>query len=193
MAKSILKFSINLDLLKPQTQSQNLVAKGLHWILSAGRFLIIFVEIIVLAAFLARFKLDADITEVKESIEAQIPYIESLKQDEILIRQTQFQISTIKDIKNNSFDFVQILNQIANQTPLGVTISNLNFEVTTGKVSIKMAGIAQSNNELATFIFGLKTNQNFSEVNLTNVSVEQGLINFSLTASVSINRGVSQL
>jgi len=177
---------LHLNLLKPQGEPQKIVVKLISWALSIGRYIVIFVEILVLAAFLSRFKLDADIQTAKESIEAQIPFVESLKPDEIIIRQTQLQLATIKNIKAESPNYGVILDKIAAQTPNGVIIRNLAIEKSAGKLNITMSGSAQNNNELTTFILGLKEDQSFSDVNVTNAGLEQNLIQFSVVASVNI-------
>src|SRR3989338_6571725 len=177
---------LHLNLLKPQGEPQKIVVRLISWALSIGRYIVIFVEVLVLAAFLSRFKLDADIQTAKESIEAQIPFVESLKPDEILIRQTQLQLSTIKNIKTESPDYALVLDKIAAQTPNGVTIENLAIDKPAGKLNISMNGVAQNNNELTTFILGLKEDKSFSDINLTNAGLNQNLIQFSVTASMNI-------
>src|SRR2546425_990488 len=99
MPKKPASIKINLDLLKPQSEPQRVALKAFKWLLSSGRLLVIFTEILVLAAFLFRFKLDADLQSTKEAIEQQIPYIQSQSGDENLIRQTQFQLSSIKNLR----------------------------------------------------------------------------------------------
>ena len=141
-------------------------------------------------AFVARFKLDADLASKKESIEQQIPYIESLKPVEILIRQTQLKLSTIDSLYKNQVDYPLILKKIAAQTPAGVKIINLNFEKNVGKVTIHLNAQSQSNNDLAAFLGGLKQDQLFSDVNLTSIGVEKGGLTFSLSFQAKLG-GVS--
>ena len=90
MPKYIPKFKISLNLLYSQGTPLKWPAKILTWALSAGRYIGIAVEILVLATFAARFKFDADLADLKEKINQQIPYIESLQKEESLIKQTQF-------------------------------------------------------------------------------------------------------
>jgi len=175
---------INLDLLRPQSQPQQLVIKIFKWLLSSGRFLIIAVEIVVLGAFLFRFKLDADIASTREAIEEQIPFIDSLASDEKLIRKTQFQLSTIKTTKQSSPDFANILDNISKQTPSGVTLSTLNMGNGIGNASLKLVATATDNTQLNSFIAGLKSTNLFSDLTLADVSFEGGLINFTLTSSI---------
>ena len=184
MPKQIKK-QISIDLLRPQSSPQPLIVSFSKWLFSAGRFIIVFVELVVLAAFLSRFKFDADLAEVHESIDQQIPFIESLKADELLIKKFQLQLLTIRDIHSQFTDYQLILKKIADQTPNGLTITNINLENSKGRVSLRFNGIAQTNNHLSTLIFGLKEDQNFSDVTLAGVSLEQGLTNFTITAMVN--------
>ena len=184
MPKKSAGIKINLDLLRPQSQPQQLAVKIFKWLLSSGRFLIIVVEIVVLGAFLFRFKLDADIATTREAIEEQIPFIDSLNSDEKLIRKTQFQLTTIKTTKQSSPDFAKILDNISKQTPGGVTLSTLNMGNGIGNVSLKLVATATDNTQLNSFISGLKSTNLFRDLTLVDVSFESGLINFTLTSSI---------
>ena len=191
MPKKNLKIGINLDLLKPQSNPEKLPLKLFRWLLSTGRYLFIVVEAIVLLAFILRFKLDADLASKKEAIEQQIPYIESLKPYEILIRQTQLKISTILTARSDLIDYPVILKKIADQTPIGVKLIGLNMEKGVGKVTFSMNGETQNNNDVTSLVEGLKQDSSFSDVNLTSIGLEQGIIHFTLSGVTQTNKGVS--
>lgn len=189
MAKKLPKLGIHLNLLKPQSNPEKILVKLVRWLLSTGRYIFIFVEGVVLLAFITRFKFDADISSKKEAIEQQIPYIESLQSYEILIRQTQIKLSTIDTIKNSSPNFVDILKRIASQTPGSVKIISINLQKDVSRVTIQLSGQSQNNNDLSTFTSGLKQDQNFSDVNIVSIGLEKGLINFSISASFKQTAG----
>lgn len=180
MPKPKPKLAINLDLLKPQSSPEKLPIKLLRWLLSTGRFIFIFVEALVLIAFILRFKLDADLASKKEAIEEQIPYIESLRPDEVLIRQTQLKLSTINAFNSSVPDYPQTLTKIADETPVGVKITSLSLEKSLGKVLIQINAQTQSNNDIAQFIANLRSNQYFADVNLSSVGLEQEVIKFTI-------------
>lgn len=182
MPKPKFKTAINLDLLKPQSNPEKLLTKFLRWLLSSGRFIFIIVEAVVLVAFFTRFKLDADLATRKETIEEQIPYIESLKPDEILIRQTQLKLATINELKTNQPDYSQILQQIAGNTPLSVTITSLDLEKTSDKVHLHINAQAQNNKDVITFITKLKEDKHFSSVILSSAGLEETFIKFTIEA-----------
>jgi len=171
---------IHLDLLKPQSNPEKLLVKLIRWLLSTGRFIFVFVEALVLLAFIARFKLDADLQSNKEAIEQQLPYIESLKPFEVLIRQTQFKLTTIDNFYTTYADYGQILKEIARQTPSGVRITGFNLDKKNSIININLNAQAQTNSDLVTFFAALKQEQLFPDVTITSISFEKGSLIFSM-------------
>lgn len=147
----------------------------------------IFVEALVLIAFILRFKLDADLATKKEEIDQEVTFIQSLKSYEILIRQAQLKLSTIKDFRLQSADYPKILKSIADQTPLSVKITNLKLEKGVGKVTVSINAEAQTNSALITFISGLKST-GFEGVNLKSLGLEGGIIRFVINADYKIQK-----
>lgn len=182
MPKNNPKLKIHLDLLRPQSNPEKLPVKFIRWLLSSGRYILIFVEAVVLIAFISRFKLDTDLAERKDAIEQQIPYLESLKPYEVQIRQTQIKLSTIGNIRSSAANYPLILKEIADQTPARVKLISLNLTKDTGGVNIQINATSESNNDLTSFVAGLKGDQIFSAVTVASVSLEKGLINFTLSA-----------
>lgn len=175
---------INLDLLKPQSEPQRVALKLFKWLLSSGRFLVIIVEVLVLVAFLIRFKLDADLASTKEAIEQQVPYIESLAADEVLIRQTQFQLSSIRHIRSDSVDLAEVIKKIASKTPSSIILKTIQLQKD-DKMNIKINGSAGENSAVASFMAGLKSETSFTDLNLADVSIEGNNINFTITFSLN--------
>ncbi|MBI2019300.1 PilN domain-containing protein [Candidatus Daviesbacteria bacterium] len=185
-AKSLL---IKLDLLKPQSNPEKLPVKAFRWLLSSGRYIFVLVEALVLIAFGARFKLDADLAAKKEAIEEQIPYIESLKPYEILIRQTQLKLATIDNVKKSSVDWDKILTKIAGQTPATAKISSINISKTLGVATVHIIGQTPASSDITSFITGLKEDNFFTNVNLASVGLEEGFIKFTIDASTTPGGG----
>lgn len=186
MPRAAPKLSIRLDLLRPQSSPEKLLVKLLRWVLSTGRYIFIFVEGLVLLAFILRFKLDADLASQKEAIENQIPYIDSLRPYEILVRQTQLKLKTLDAFASTRADYPEILKRIANQTPASVKVLSLALEKTLDKVVIQINAQAQNNNDLTNFMTGMKDDKYFSEVILSSVGLEQNIIRFTISAKAKI-------
>lgn len=183
------KRSLNLDLLHPQGTQEKIYVRFLRWLLSTGRYIVVIVEAVVLVAFISRFKLDADLQNLKESIEGQLPFVQSLRADEVIIRQTQAQLKVVKDIKLNSPDFLQIINKISDQTPTAITLTTINLDSKVAKVEIKINGLSRNNSDINSLIAGLKQIEGFKEVNLVSASLNQGTINFAITLNYELAEG----
>lgn len=185
----------------PKNPSQNLyrinllIRKGdqvavfvalLKWILSSGRFIVILVELIVIGALIYRYQLDSELDDLKDKINQEIPYLKSLKNDEILIRQAQFQLATIKKIQADSPSYSVVVAKIASLMPTNTRISSIAMEYTEPhpKTSFIINGETPSQtNELSAFIRALKKDPAFAEVALTNVAFENG-VKFSISGSL---------
>lgn len=186
MPKKRIHLALNLNLLKPQSNPEKIFVKIIRWLLSSGRYIFVFVEAIVLIAFLARFKLDADLAAKKEAIEEQIPYIESLRPYEILIRNTQEKLSIIDKSKNNSGDFPEIFQKIAAAVPSSVKVSSIKMQNASGTTAVRITGETPLNNDVANFINGLKEDPSFSNIAVASLGLEEELIKFTIDASARI-------
>lgn len=185
------KDRLSLNLLYPQGLPEKIYLKFLKWLLNYGKFILIAVEVVVIGAFLARFTLDAQEAELTQKIDNQIPYIESLKNDEVLIRRTQFKLTEVKKSFDTSPNWKNILNQISQQIPLGITLQSLNLDQSENDPSKKTEGLlfritgqSLSNNDLAVLLGGLKKDPNFKNISLTNISFDQGVIIFTIVGDI---------
>ena len=185
MPKPISKPSLHINILHPQSQPEEVYIRITRWLLSTGRFIIIFVEIIVLGAFVSRFKLDNDLANNKDAIDRQIPFIESLKSDELLIRKAQLQLATVRDIRTNTYNYPEFLQRISAQTPSGIKVINISLENLSTEVSLKISGQARNNTDLGTFLSGLKSDNAFSNIELDSAGLDQGVITFSISGASS--------
>ncbi|MCL5410058.1 MAG: PilN domain-containing protein [Patescibacteria group bacterium] len=160
--------------------------KLVKWLLSSGKFIVIFVEIIVVGAFIARYKMDADLAAIKAKIAEQVPYIQSLKEDEILIKQTQFQLNTIKQIRQESPAYTSIMQKISQETPQDIILSNVALDRTRTypTTSITITGTTPNTISLAAFLRALQKDSSFTDVTLTNLSLEEKS-DFTITANLN--------
>ena len=184
---------LRIDLLRPQSNPEKIYITFAKWLLSTGRYILVFVELLVLLAFLSRFKLDADIASTKEAIENQIPYIESLHPYEVTIRQTQLKLSTIKANNQNNADYIALLKKISEKIPTDIQITNIILTKDVGKIIITIRGGAKNNIDLNSMVNAFKTDESFKDVNLGGVGLEEGLINFNISATTNLGSGGKSL
>lgn len=178
---------IKLNLLHTQGVKEKLPFLFLKWLVAYGRFIVIAVEIIVVATFVARFKYDADIEDYKDKIAARLPYLESLSVDEAAIRKTQFELDQVKKVYSNSPDWQSFLNTLSAKTPKNVSLRTISLErpAENSSMNFRLTAAANSNDSLAVLIKELKNQSGFSDINLSSINFEDGEIKFSITGTVA--------
>lgn len=178
------KLRISLNLLHPKEAPAKLPERFLKWLITYGRFIVIFVEVIVVTAFLTRFKLDADLDDLKRQINLDLPYIEGLSTDEALIKQTQNKLALIDTTYLNGDKWQETVVGLADQTPLSVTFTGLLLEEKDEtSVNFRITGFTPSNSDLGIFLNNLRNQEGFREINLANISFDQQQILFAITGS----------
>lgn len=178
------KLRIDLNLLHPQEIQAKLPQKFLKWLISYGRFIVIFVEIIVVAAFLMRFKYDADLDNLKRQINQDLPYIEGLATDEALINQTQTKIGLIDKIYLSADSWQETMIELSTQTPTSVQFLGMLLEETEDKnLSFKINATTLSNADLGVFLNNLRSQNDLKDVTLANISFDNEQILFTITGT----------
>jgi hypothetical protein len=192
MAKTAPKnqLRLKLNLLHPNEIPPSLPTRFLRWIVSYGRYIVIFTEIIVVSAFIYRFKLDYDLDNIKTSINKDLPFIEGMIADEALINQTQSKFQTIGTVYANTPSWKRIFDNLSSEIPPSVRINSLNLESNDAQnefLNIKLIGRTTSINDLGLFIKKLRTLQDaqgtklFKDIALDSLNYDKQEILFSLS------------
>lgn len=178
------KLRIDVNLLHPKEIPAKLPERFLKWLISYGRFIVIAVEIVVVASFIARFKLDADLDELKRKINLDIPYVEGLAADEALIKQTHLRISTIKQVSAQTPSWKNVFEKITTLIPQSIRFTNLTIErATPTNLNFKISAQTRSNTDLAIFLNNLRKDAFFKDINLASITFDREEIFFSVTGS----------
>lgn len=185
MPKSAQKspFRISLNLLHPKEIPAPILERFFRWLISYGRFIVIIVEIVVVSAFLMRFKLDADLDNLKRNIEKDLPYVEGLSTYEALIKQTQLRINTFDNINNKGPEYIKTLDNISGQIPNQIKLSNIFLEAIPNSKDLKFRvnGLTFSNTDLGFFINNLRKIDNFKNIDLISIGFNEEEIVFTIT------------
>lgn len=156
----------DINLLPKEEFEKKPLGKFLIWALSAGRWIVIAVELIVILAFLSRFKLDRDIAALHESIRKKQAIITSMASFEQDFLSLQERLLTIDKIQKTQLGASKIIDAVSAVTPPEVILSSFSLEG--GVVSLK--GAALSEIGLKSFLKGLTASPLFNEVSVSNIS-----------------------
>lgn len=181
------KTKININLAPRDEFKATPVGSILDWIINIGRYIVIFTELVVIVAFLIRFKLDRDLAKLHQEIKQNKAIIISYEELEIKARSTQKRLGLINGIKNESPQAFSVIEELSQITPVNVIFSDL--DINKNNVSIK--GQALSNVGLSSFLNSLTLNKKFSEIYLESVSsktTKGSVLEFQLKAKFLVGK-----
>lgn len=172
-----------INLLPQEEFEKSPIGKFFKWALNAGRYIVIFTELIVIISFLSRFKLDSDLTRLNKDISEKQAVIASFGDLEKNVRSLQTKLKIIKSKQEAGIKITQALDECSSITPPDVALSDLSIK----ESSISLKGIALSHQGLAAFIEGFKQSKLFDEIDLKSIlSKGEGLeIQFEITAKLT--------
>jgi|WetSurSiteA1Bulk_404760.scaffolds.fasta_scaffold02073_6 Tfp pilus assembly protein PilN len=160
-----LKKVIKINLLPQEEFAKSTFGRILTWALSGFRVIVIAVELIVMAAFLSRFWLDAKINDLNDVIRQKQALISSQGEFEKKFRDIQTRITIFSGAKAMASTPSTELEKIAAFLPMDVALSSFTFNE--GKVQIK--GVAGSEISVAQLMANLEGTKQYKEVLLTSV------------------------
>ncbi len=164
--------------LLPQSEFEvSFVGRFLHWAITSGRYIIILVEAIVIIAFLSRFKLDQELSDLSASIEGEKRIIASQSEQEKGFREIQKKLDVAQTMLNSQMKLSEQLDGLLATLPQEVKLESLFIRTS----DISLAGTTNSETALGQMLLAMGKNPNWKELNLTNLSTENGsVISFSL-------------
>lgn len=163
MPKKPADITINLTPKDPFFNS--VIGRTLKWALSAGRYIIIFTELIVILSFIARFTLDRQVTDLNSDITKNISLIESYGTLENDFRGIQDKINHIETLEREN-NIVEIFPQLTAVTPDGINLESLNIQPD----SVTIAGNTLSQNAFNLFVTNLQLSPDFHQIQINDVS-----------------------
>jgi len=181
---------------KPADISINLVPKDsffstplgrfMHWALSAGRYIVIFTELVVIICFAARFVLDRNLTNLNSTIVGQTQTIEGYAELEAQFRLAQSKIERVEQVEQE-VNIVDVFAALQEVTPSEIVLSQLSIR----PASITVTGRSFSQSAFNTYITNLQLSPQFFDISVSKVESgeSQGAgINFAISAQTKEQR-----
>ncbi|KKS96170.1 MAG: hypothetical protein UV71_C0001G0044 [Microgenomates group bacterium GW2011_GWC1_43_13] len=158
-----------INLLPQEEFDVSMLGRTLKWAMGAFRVIVIVTEMIVMGAFLSRFWLDAQNSDLSNSIKIKSAQITAQAAVEKEFRSVQSKLAIVKQIGGGTLSSKKI-EAITSRLPTGVnlkTVSVLDNSAQVKGVSATELGIAQ-------FIANLKEDKSFKTVSLGQVDSSEG-------------------
>ena len=167
-----------LNLLPKEVWEKGIVGQLLVWILSVGRYVVVFTELVVISAFLYRFGLDRMLTDLRGSLKNKQSIITASGDLENSFRLTQAKLTKIKTV-SAAPRVLNALDTLSQMTPADAVFTN----VTINREEVMIEGRVASQIGLATLLNQAQAKTEFADVVLENVkssSDQSGNIEFRL-------------
>ncbi len=173
------KTAINL---LPKTEFElSFWGRFLKWSLTAGRYIIILTEMVVILAFLSRFKLDKDLADLNDSISGKKNILVATYAIEQNFRSAQTRINQAKELLAITPSASTLLGKVTSTVPQGVILAALNISLVDKAITV--AAVTQSEGPLNQYLAALSADKTWSKVDLTDVQSMENIITFSLKIS----------
>lgn len=165
-------------------QEPPLLEKLFSWILTFGRFIIIGVELVVLLAFLSRFKLDRDLVDLHDKIKGEELIVKSLSNIEKKSINFQKRLAEISSLNKDSQNTISVLLEIPGLIPSNVFLDNLTLQ---GK-RLKIEARTPSGVGTSALLQRLNKSSYLKNLSLDKISRDESLagqIKFTITADLN--------
>lgn len=168
-----------VNLLPEDDLEQKSGGKFLKWSLSWGKKIVILTELLVVMAFLSRFKLDSDVANYSEEIDRRKTIIMASEDFEKQFRSVQARISKVNKL-NSLPEAVTIYSSVNSLIPGGVAVE----QTTITGTQVKIEGTGEDK-DLSSMIQSFKSSPHFKGIILDKVTKkgENLGIDFSMQAT----------
>jgi len=168
-------------LLKDQFEKLPL-SKFIKWALGFGKYIVILTELIVVVAFIARFKLDQDLNKLSKEISQKQHAVASFGSLESDVRVVQKQLQAIREKLKKQPHLAAKLSELSLSMPKDTFLEELNFSET----SLFFTGISPTEASFATLLDKMQKSQIFTDIVVDSVSsggARDPTISFRIRAS----------
>jgi len=150
---------ISINLLGSAKQELSPIGRMITWITTYGRYIMITTEMIVIVAFISRFSLDRQLTDLKDEISQKQDIITYNQDLEITFRRTQDALNKIKVLVEQQAKPVMVIQVLHSLLPAGTYFQSLS--IANGKISSQVTSLTvQSFSQFLINLNGTKSIKN---------------------------------
>lgn len=178
-----LKESIEL---KPPIKFEELSVpqKVTTWIVNIGRVIIITTELLAFSVFVARIKLDRDLTDISDRLENQLAVLQNARDLEKEVRYYQNRITLIKKLRAEQSSAARIITFFVERIPAPIVLTGLSLDPQGG---FNLSAKTNSATDFARMITAFKKEDAVESLAMVagRFDKEQGFYHFTLRIKLS--------
>lgn len=157
-----------INLLPEANFDATTAGRVLSWVLSTFRIIVIVTEIIVMIAFLSRFWLDAQNTDLNDDIKEKAAVLTASKNFEREFENTQKRLEIFSELTKNEGVYADILKTVVSYLPTDLFLTTVIFE----EGSLQIEGSTPNEMSIQQLIVNLSSTGKFSDIGLVELSTD---------------------
>lgn len=172
----------SINLLDPVYSPTDAFSKAYIWLVDIGKYLLIVVEIVVLAVFFSRFILDKQNNDLTEEINSQVGLLsdETWRRNGLLYSNYHSVLQDVETIRMGQKMSSSIVSEIVSSIP--ITLSLRSFSYRENRVSLNLTAINLE--DVKIYESALKANEQYKDVNF-NISKDDAEITVGITFNLN--------
>ena len=174
---------ISINLLGLEQQEHSPIGRFIGWATTYGRYIMVTTEMIVLVAFLSRFSLDRQLTDLKDEIMQKQDIIVANQDLEAQFRQIQDSLNKMKALLTKQEIPTNTINTLHMLLPSGTYFQSLSIndnKITSQVVSLTVQSFSQ-------FLINLSATKQLSNIEIGTVDKQTVAgIQYTLTAELAL-------
>jgi len=185
MSLTARKKGSEINLLPQEGFATTTTGRVLLWILSSFRIIVIVTEILVMVAFLSRFILDTNNTDLDEEMQQKSSLVAAQRSFESEFRSIQNKLAIYSELTDNQISISTTLTGIVESLPQDVFLTQIAFKNTGSSIT----GFSSNEKGIQQFIVNLESRDTFTRVSLTglNSNIDNPtLLEFDITITYTL-------
>lgn len=176
-----------ISLLPEKGKPQDVINKFIDWVLSVGKYIIVFTQLIVIGAFLSRFWLDRINNDLSAKIRQQSAILSSAQNFERQFRLFQSRLIAIDENLDKEKTPIDPLLIIGKNLPPDIYLLNYNYNDRDDQVSVNLQARVFTEIGLAEFIDGLINEEDISSVQIGDIEKKPGEGGMAISFQIKFN------
>lgn len=172
-----------INFLQKEDFDQTPLGKFLKWATTAGRWIVVLTDLIVISAFFSRFYFDTKLANLHDVIKQDQAIIEAMSSFEESFRFLQKRLNIIKALSDKKFTTEDKALFVVSVLPEDVVLKSIYFS----PQEVNFSGTAGSQTGTEVLVRNLLASPKISKVNISQLSFggkgEPGTINFTISAT----------
>ena len=171
----------SINLIDPVYTENDAFAKAYEWMVTIGKYLLIFVEMIVLGVFFSRFILDERNNDLTEEINSQISLLNdsTWKQNNRIYSNYQTLLSDVEIVRMGQRFNSEVVSEVTSSVPSTIILNS--FSLNGDRVSLSLTALNLE--DINIYETALKSSTRYSDVSF-NITKEDGEIKVGVTFNI---------